>query len=69
MKTKRVIVVGGGASGLVAAIQAARGGAEVTVIEQKEKLGKKILSTGNGRCNLTIWNAFAGMIRLLFQKS
>ena len=53
MKTKRVIVVGGGASGLVAAIQAARGGAEVTVIEQKEKLGKKILSTGNGRCNLT----------------
>lgn len=53
MKTKRIIVVGGGASGLVAAIQAARDGADVTVIEQKDKLGKKILSTGNGRCNLT----------------
>lgn len=53
MKTKQVIIVGGGASGLVAAIVAARNGAEVTIIEQKEKLGKKILSTGNGRCNLT----------------
>jgi len=53
MKAKRVIVVGGGASGLVAAITAARNGAEVIIIEQKEKLGKKILSTGNGRCNLT----------------
>lgn len=53
MKAKRVIIVGGGASGLVAAITAARNGADVTIIEQKEKLGKKILSTGNGRCNLT----------------
>ncbi len=53
MNTKRVIIVGGGASGLVAAICAARGGGEVTIIEQKDKLGKKILSTGNGRCNLT----------------
>lgn len=53
MKAKRIIVVGGGASGLVAAIAAARNGAEVTIIEQKDKLGKKILSTGNGRCNLT----------------
>ena len=53
MKAKRVIIVGGGAAGLVAAITAARNGAEVTIIEQKEKLGKKILSTGNGRCNLT----------------
>ena len=53
MKRRRVIVVGGGASGLVAAIWAARGGAEVTIVEQKDRLGKKILSTGNGRCNLT----------------
>lgn len=53
MKVKRIIIVGGGASGLVAAIAAARNGAEVTIIEQKEILGKKILSTGNGRCNLT----------------
>lgn len=50
---KHVIVVGGGASGLVAAISAAREGARVTLIEQKDRVGKKILSTGNGRCNLT----------------
>lgn len=50
---KRVTVVGGGASGLVAAIVAARQGAEVTIIEHKNRVGKKLLSTGNGRCNLT----------------
>lgn len=53
MKSRHVIIVGGGASGLVAAIAAARNGAEVTIIEQKDRVGKKILSTGNGRCNLT----------------
>ena len=53
MKNREVIIVGGGASGLVAAISAAREGANVTIIEQKDQLGKKILSTGNGRCNLT----------------
>lgn len=53
MKTKNVIIVGGGAAGLVAAISAARNGANVTLIEQKDRLGKKILSTGNGKCNLT----------------
>lgn len=53
MKARHVIVVGGGASGLVAAIIAARNGAAVTIIEQKDRVGKKILSTGNGRCNLT----------------
>ncbi|SFA71176.1 hypothetical protein SAMN05216249_101155 [Acetitomaculum ruminis DSM 5522] len=51
-KTK-VIVLGGGAAGLVAAISAARAGAEVTIIEHKDRVGKKILSTGNGRCNMT----------------
>ncbi|MDE5699076.1 MAG: aminoacetone oxidase family FAD-binding enzyme [Lachnospiraceae bacterium] len=49
----RVIVAGGGASGLVAAIFAAENGARVTVIEHKDRVGKKILMTGNGRCNLT----------------
>lgn len=50
---KKIIVVGGGASGLVAAIIAKRHGADVTIIERNPKLGKKILATGNGRCNFT----------------
>lgn len=53
MKQRHVIIVGGGASGIVAAITAAREGANVTLIEKKDRVGKKILSTGNGRCNLT----------------
>ena len=53
MKTRHVIIVGGGASGMMAAITAATEGASVTLIEQKDRVGKKILSTGNGRCNLT----------------
>lgn len=48
-----VIIVGAGASGLVAAITAARKGSHVLIIEQKEKAGKKILATGNGKCNYT----------------
>ena len=47
-----LVVVGGGASGLVAAIVAARQGAKVLILEKNVKLGKKILATGNGRCNL-----------------
>ena len=50
---KRVVIIGGGASGLVAAIEAARRGARVTVVEHMDRVGKKILSTGNGRCNMT----------------
>lgn len=46
------IVVGAGASGLVAAIAAAREGASVCLIERNDRVGRKILSTGNGRCNL-----------------
>ncbi len=52
-KKRNIIIVGGGASGITAAIFAARNGASVTILEQKELLGKKILSTGNGRCNFT----------------
>ncbi len=52
-ETKRIVVVGGGAAGLVAAIAAARNGATVTVLERMDRVGKKILATGNGRCNLT----------------
>lgn len=50
---KRIIVIGGGAAGMFAAIWAAREGASVTLLEQNEKLGKKIYITGKGRCNLT----------------
>ena len=50
---KRIVIIGGGASGLAAAVTAAEQGCDVTVLEQKEKTGKKILATGNGRCNLT----------------
>lgn len=48
-----VAVLGGGASGLCAAIAAAGAGASVTVFEAAERVGAKILATGNGRCNLT----------------
>ncbi len=50
---KRVVVIGGGAAGMTAAIIAARGGADVTVLEHMDRVGKKLLSTGNGRCNFT----------------
>lgn len=50
---KRIAIIGGGASGLMAAITAAKKGAEVTIYEAKERLGKKILATGNGKCNFT----------------
>jgi predicted Rossmann fold flavoprotein len=50
---KHVIVVGGGASGMAAAIAAGRGGCKVTLLEKNEKLGKKIYITGKGRCNFT----------------
>ena len=50
---KEVIVVGGGASGLVAAIVAARRGIKVCIVERLSRVGKKILVTGNGRCNMT----------------
>lgn len=48
-----VIVVGGGASGLMAAYAAAKNGHAVVLLEKNEKLGKKIYITGKGRCNLT----------------
>lgn len=50
---KRIIVIGAGASGMLAAITAARQGASVTLLEGMEKPGKKLLITGSGRCNLT----------------
>lgn len=52
----KIAVIGGGASGLMAAIVAARRGAQVTIYEKLNKVGKKILATGNGRCNYTNMN-------------
>ncbi len=53
VRMKRTIgVVGGGAAGMTAAILAARNGAYVTLLEGNDRVGKKILSTGNGKCNL-----------------
>ncbi len=50
---KKVIIVGGGAAGMLAALFAARAGAQVQLLERNEKLGKKLYITGKGRCNLT----------------
>lgn len=50
---RRIAVVGGGAAGMMAAVHAARAGARVTVYERNDRVGKKILSTGNGKCNFS----------------
>lgn len=50
---RTVAVIGGGAAGMMAAVTAASEGAHVILLEHKDRIGKKILSTGNGRCNFT----------------
>ena len=52
----KVAIVGGGASGLVCAIEAARKGHQVSVFEKNRKEGRKILATGNGKCNISNQN-------------
>ena len=49
----KIAVIGGGASGMTAAITAARQGAEVILFEKNDRVGKKLLATGNGKCNLS----------------
>ncbi|MCK9267939.1 MAG: NAD(P)/FAD-dependent oxidoreductase [Alkaliphilus sp.] len=49
----KIAIIGGGASGMLAAIIASRNGAGVTIYERMNRIGRKILATGNGRCNLT----------------
>lgn len=49
----RIAIIGAGASGMTAAITAARNGADVTLFEKNDRVGKKILATGNGKCNLS----------------
>ena len=50
---KRVIVIGAGASGMMAALMAAENGAQVMLFEKNDRPGKKILISGKGRCNVT----------------
>ncbi len=49
----KIAVIGGGASGLMAAVTAADAGADVTIYERNDRVGKKILATGNGKCNFS----------------
>ncbi len=62
----RVIVIGGGAAGMMAAVSAGLAGHKVTVYERNEKLGKKVYITGKGRCNVTnacdMEELFAGVV-------
>ena len=65
MKQTKVYVIGGGPAGIMAAYKAAQDGAEVTLVEKNQKLGKKLFITGKGRCNVTnnceIENFFASI--------
>lgn len=53
MSKKKIAVIGGGAAGMMAAIGAAKKGAEVTIFERNGQIGKKVLVTGNGKCNFS----------------
>ena len=52
----RIAVIGAGASGMMSAITAASNGGEVTLYEKNDRVGKKLLATGNGKCNLSNLN-------------
>lgn len=64
---KHVIVIGGGAAGMLAALFSAREGAKVTLLEHNEKLGKKLYITGKGRCNVTNAEDMDGFMRRIFR--
>ena len=64
MSAKRVIVIGGGAGGMLAAGRAAEMGAQVTLLEKMERPGKKLLISGNARCNLTNARSLDGFISM-----
>ena len=55
--SRDVIIIGGGASGMMAALAAAESGCRVLLLERQSRVGRKLLATGNGRCNLTNHNA------------
>lgn len=52
-KAKTIVIIGGGASGMTAAILLAEAGFDVTLMERQDRIGKKLLQTGNGRCNIS----------------
>ena len=64
---KQIIVIGGGAAGMMAALYAAKNGAGVTLFERNEKLGKKVYITGKGRCNLTNAADMEAVMRSVFR--
>lgn len=53
MRSAEIVVLGGGAAGMAASIEAARAGKKVLLLEKMKRPGKKLLATGNGRCNYT----------------
>ena len=53
MSGNEITVIGGGAAGMMAAITAARLGAQVTLVERNQKVGRKLYITGKGRCHVT----------------
>lgn len=61
--SREIAVIGGGAAGMTAAVFAAAAGAAVTVFEKNDRVGKKILSTGNGRCNFSNENMDVAFFR------
>ncbi len=69
---RRIAVIGGGAAGMMAAVMAARAGALVQIYERNDRVGKKILVTGNGKCNFSNLNmskeAYYGSAVLLYDK-
>lgn len=66
---KQISIIGGGAAGLVAAIVAARNGSNVVIYERMNRVGKKILATGNGRCNMTNINLTADNLSCIHGKN
>lgn len=60
---KKIVIIGGGAAGIFAAITAAKAGNKVVVLEHTEHIGKKLLATGNGKCNFTNLNIEPGDYR------
>ncbi len=63
----RIVIVGGGAAGMMAALFSARAGASVTLLERNEKLGKKVYITGKGRCNVTNAAEREAFLRKIFR--